>query len=485
MININDLNIYNILDYGAVANKNTLSKNVINLAINECSKNNGGIVLIPAGDFLTGPIEMKSNVTLMLGEGSTLYFTNEIDEYPLVQSRWEGLECLTYAPLIYGKNVSNIKITGQGTLIGNGQFWWKSFKNKQLNYPRPRFICFENSKRVLIENIKIVDSPSWTINPICCENMTINNLTINNSADSPNTDGINPDSSKNVHISNCNIDVGDDCIAIKSGVEDSKHRIPCENIVITNCTLLHGHGAVVIGSEMSGDVRNITISNCVFENTDRGIRLKSRRGRGGVIENVTFSNIVMKKVMCPIVMNLYYFCGKGGKDKHVSNKNKVEVTEATPIIRNINISNVHAVEVQAAAGFIYGLPEMLIDNISLDNVFITMDKNAVPDTPAMMDNLEPMSRNGFFVNNASNLKFNNVTIKNHMGLSYNIINVDVATFNQCNLNYNDDSQITIVDSKNISINNCIMNDETLVYLNNIKNKYFLSENYNFCLTQVE
>ena len=165
----------------------------------------------------------------------------------------------------------------------------------------------------MIEGISIVNSPSWTINPVRCNNVIVDKVIIRNPKDSPNTDGINPDSCKNVHISNCHIDVGDDCIAIKAGIEKSIYRVSCENVVISNCTFIHGHGAVVIGSDTTGDIRNITVSNCVFENTDRGIRLKTRRGRGGIVEDICVSNIIMKDVKSPFVLHQYYFCGDGGK----------------------------------------------------------------------------------------------------------------------------------------------------------------------------
>lgn len=164
-----------------------------------------------------------------------------------------------------------------------------------------------------MSDFMVHNSPNWTIHPVRCENVTIDNLTIVNPFDSPNTDGIDPESCRNVRITGCHIDVGDDCIAVKAGTEDALEDVPCENIAITGCTMVHGHGGVVLGSEMSGGIRRVSITGCVFDGTDRGIRIKSRRGRGGAVEDVSVTGIVMNDVLCPLVINLMYFCGKDGK----------------------------------------------------------------------------------------------------------------------------------------------------------------------------
>jgi polygalacturonase len=223
-----------------------------------------------------------------------------------------------------------------------------------------------------------------------------------------------------VRISNCHIDVGDDCIAIKAGTEETAERVPCENITITNCTMIHGHGGVVIGSEMSGSIRNVTISNCVFQHTDRGIRLKSRRGRGGVVEDIRVSNLVMDNVICPFIMNLYYFCGPRGKEKYVWDKNPYPLTEETPQFRRIHFSDITAREVHAAAGFLYGLAEQYISEITFDHIEISMAKDAIPGRPAMMDGIEEMVRRGFYLGNVRDIRFNLVSIENHEGPAFYI-----------------------------------------------------------------
>ncbi|WP_312887364.1 glycoside hydrolase family 28 protein [Clostridium lacusfryxellense] len=271
-------------------------------------------------------------------------------------------------------------------------------------------------------------------------------MSIKNPADSPNTDGINPESCKNVHISNCHIDVGDDCIAIKSGTEDTLIRVPCENITISNCTMVHGHGVVVIGSEMSGDIRNVTISNCVFEGTDRGIRMKSRRGRGGVIEDIRINNIVMKDVLCPFIANLYYYCGPKGKDKYVWDKTPYPITKDTPAFRRIHFSNITAREVRAAAGFLYGLAEMYVEDVSFENISISMAKNAEPGMPDMMSNLEPMAQRGFFCSNVKDISFSNVTISNHKGPAFYVENAFNVEFSRCKTKNakNDDPMVKLI-----------------------------------------
>lgn len=409
---------FNITDYGAVPDGKTLCTEAFRIAVEKCREAGGGTVYVPAGRFLTGSIHLSSNINLRLDAGAVLLFSQEPKDYPIVQSRWEGEESEVYSPMIYGSHVRNVSITGHGLLNGQGETWWKGHLEHILQYPRPRFICFEDSERILIEGVEIINSPAWTVNPIRCNNVTVSGITIKNPANSPNTDGINPDSCSNVHISNCHVDVGDDCVTLKSGVETGKYRIPCENITVTNCTMVHGHGGVVIGSEMSGSVRNVVISNCVFEGTDRGIRIKSRRGRGGIVEDIRVDNIIMKNVMCPLVMNMYYFCGKGGKDEIVKTKEPQPVNEGTPVFRRIHLSNVTAREAGASAGFFFGLPEMPIEDISFHNVSIHMAENAKPDIPAMMDALEPMHSRGIFCRFVNHALFSDVRITGHKGEAF-------------------------------------------------------------------
>lgn len=413
----------NVLDFGASVDKLALDNQLaFNKAIEKAVSDGGGIVHVPAGKYSVSSIQLFSNIELNLAPGAILEFSDNQEDYPVIEARWEGATSKIYQSLIYAKDAVNIAVTGKGILRGNGSKWWHLFRNEreQLLYPRPTTIGFDNCHDVVVRDIAIYDSPSWTVHPLLCDNVNIDNIRIENPWDSPNTDGINPESSRNIRISNCYINVGDDCIALKAGTEGTEERIPCENITITNCNMIHGHGGVVIGSEMSGDVRNVTISNCVFNQTDRGIRFKSRRGRGGTIENINISNIIMDKVMCPIVMNLFYFCGPGGKDKYVWDKNFYPFDERTPAIQNVTISQVRAVDATASAIFMYGLPESKITNIRFNEVEITMADNAQADRPAMMTGIEAMSQRGILMGNTEGITFNSVNLHNVDGVALEI-----------------------------------------------------------------
>ena len=307
----------------------------------------------------------------------------------MVASPWKG-DAEELSSLIRGENLVHIAITGRGVIDGQGAAWWKRQRmlKPKGKYPppsseadrkevakvahgRPHLIKLVSCKYVLLEGLTLTNSPSWTVNPVFSEFVTVRGLTLQNPSDSPNTDGINPESCRNVHISDCNIDVGDDCVTIKSGTDEVGRRVgrACENITVTDCTMLHGHGGVVIGSEMSGGAKNVTISNCVFQGTLRGIRIKSQRGRGGVVEGVTANNIVMEDVPTPISISMYY-SGGAGEDR------AEPVNEGTPIFRDISLSNILARGAKVA-GEILGLPEMAIQGVTLDNVRISAEKSFV------------------------------------------------------------------------------------------------------------
>jgi polygalacturonase len=390
-----------MLKLGAKPDGNKLNTVLINKTIDTLNVNGGGTLFFPAGKYLTGAIKLKSNITIELEAGATLLFSDNFDDYlPFVEMRHEGIMMKSFSPLIYAVDAENITIKGEGKIDGQGKKWWDEFfriyvdlgkngvrdlnkyqpmwdnandvktlyaetnqdyiSSMQRRFFRPPFIQPIRCKNMRIEGITIVNSPFWTVNPEFCENVTIDRVTINNPL-SPNTDGINPESCKYVHISNCHISVGDDCITLKSGrdLQARKLNAPNENITITNCTMLAGHGGVVIGSEMSAGVKKVVISNCVFDGTDRGIRIKSTRGRGGVVEDIQISNIVMKNIKEEaIIMDMLY------------TKMPVEpVSERTPIFRNINISNITGSGVMIPIK-IRGLEESPISNITFTNINI-------------------------------------------------------------------------------------------------------------------
>lgn len=392
---------------GAVTDGTQLNTELINTTIDRLNQAGGGTLFFPAGNYLTGSIRMKSNITLELEAGAVLKFSDNFDDYlPYVEMRYEGVMMKSFQPLIYAVDAENITIKGEGTLDGQGKAWWTEFfrvivdlrdnGKRDINryqpmfekandmaalyaetnqdwhntldrrFMRPPFIQPIRCKNVRIEGVKIVNSPFWTVNPQFCDNVTVKGITIHNEP-SPNTDGINPESCRNVHISDCHISVGDDCITIKSGrdLQARKIGVPCENITITNCTMLSGHGGVVIGSEMSGGVKKVTISNCIFDGTDRGIRLKSTRGRGGVVEDIRVSNIVMSNIKKEaIVFNLKY-----------SKMPQEPKSERTPEFRNIYVSGLTVRGVQTPLKVV-GLEEAPIEGIVMRDVYVTGAKES-------------------------------------------------------------------------------------------------------------
>jgi len=413
--------LINPRDFGARGDGHNLDTTAIQAAINASGEIGGGIVSVPPGHYLTGALFFQNNVTLQLDPGAVILGSEDPADYPIKPNRWEGEERLTHSPLIGGSGLSNISLSGHGVIDGRGEYWWKAYWEKQLEYPRPRLIGFNDCTNILIDGLTLINSPSWTVNPVRCGNVSIHGLTIINPPDSPNTDGINPDSCNLVRISDCRVSGGDDCITLKAGTqrEHPELRQACRDITITNCRLERGHGGLVIGSEMSGDVRNVTISNCVFVGTDRGIRMKSRRGRGGVVENIRIDNLLMDGVLCPFTINMYYHIGARG-DPVVSDKNHRPVDEGTPSFRHIHISQVSAVNVKIAAAFLYGLAEMPLEDITFNEISITLSNSTEGGHAEMADDIPIMSRAGFFVRNARRLRLENVVVNGQEGPAFDM-----------------------------------------------------------------
>jgi len=482
-ITVNAQSYYNVIKYGAKNDSSKLATTAIKNAIEAASKAGGGTVYFPAGKYLTGAIHLKSNITILIDAGAELHFSDNFDDYlPMVKSRYEGVDVTSFSPLFYAYKAENISIMGRGLIDGHGKKWWdfvEGYKegqprskwqttfdglNKDIILPddpkqmkrgflRPPFIQPMFCKNVLIDGITIRNSPFWTINPEFCENVKVHAVTINN-PHSPNTDGINPESCKNVHISDCHISVGDDCITIKSGKDapGRKMAVPAENYVITNCTMLSGHGGVVIGSEMSGDVRKIAISNCVFDGTDRGIRIKTARGRGGVVEEIRVSNIIMKNIKDQaIVLDMQY-----------AKTNVEPVSERTPIFRNIHFSNITGQVNQA--GYLNGLEEMPIDNITFND--INMD-----------------AKTGFSIQNSSNIEFHNITVNTELGPSIKALKVNNLILDGLKSN-KPHANAAVIDLTNVSdlfLYNAFPTKETVTYLklNGAETKNIFLGNNNF------
>lgn len=406
-------NYINVCEYDVKGDGVTNNTAAIRKVIDIAEAQGGGTVYFPAGKYLTGTIELKDNMILYLDAGAEILGSPNPEDYPMITSDiLPGYNRGGHSGLVKAFKRKNVSIMGRGTLNGQGQNWWHNPKNEH----RPRAVQMILCDNVLIKGINIINSAMWTVHPMCCTNVTIDGISIKNPWNSPNTDGINPESCSNVHISNCTVDVGDDCLTLKSGTEDDlfQKQYPCENIVVTNCTMVNGHGGVVLGSEMSGGVKNVTISNCVFNGTDRGIRIKTRRKRGGVVEDVMISNIVMQNVLSPFVINGYYQCGGASPDDmSLFSLGKLPVADNTPIIRNINISNIRATGVTASAAYIYGIPEMPVEGITLSNFSVEMKETdeELKDKPIMAFHVKKTKGEGIYCTNIKNSTFNNISVK--------------------------------------------------------------------------
>jgi polygalacturonase len=371
-----------IIKYGAVEGGKADCLPAVVRAIDECTTAGGGRVVVPPGKWLVnGPIHLKSNVNLHLQSGATILFSAEPDHYlPVVFTRFEGTELMNYSPLIYAMEQENIAVTGEGTLDGQaagGKWWnWKQSTRNNINKllqmgesgvpvkdrvfgkgsgVRPNFIQPYRCKNVLIEGVTIVNSPMWEINPVLCQNVIVRGVTVNSHG--PNNDGCDPESCRDVLIEKCVFDTGDDCIAIKSGRNADGRRVgvPSENLIIRDCTMKDGHGGVVLGSEMSGGIRNVYVENCYMDspNLDRAIRLKSNSNRGGYLENMYVRNVRIGQVGEAVVrIDLRYSWPEQG--------------DHNPVVRNIFIENVTSEKSQRTL-FLVGLKEQPIENVTIRN----------------------------------------------------------------------------------------------------------------------
>lgn len=453
---------YNVKEYGAVGDGTYLNTTSINKTIEACSGKGGGTVYFPAGTYLTGPIHLESNITLYLDPGATILFTDDFAAYPPVLTRWSGYECYGFSPLIYGKDLKNVSIKGAGVIDGQGKSWWEVNRdlkrginyqsvqtdeiaelNKELTEPentnlvewesqflRPALLQLIDCENVTLEGITLQYSPFWNTHLVYCDNVTVHNVTIKNPSDTPNGDGLDIDSCSSVRISDCYFDVGDDCVVVKSGINEQGRKIgrPSENITLTNCTMIHGHGGIVLGSENSGGIQNITVSNCVFIGTDRGIRLKTNRARGGYIKNFLVNNIYMEDVLCPLAINSFYRYGVDLSDPTMNDPAPMPITEKTPVIEHIQISNVTAKKCRAAAGFIYGLPEMPIKDISLRHVTLEMtdDPDAEGGEPDMVKEEIYMVGEGIYCKYIEGLELHRVRVKTRQGVAISLEEVQDA-----------------------------------------------------------
>lgn len=423
---------FNIAKFGAKADGITLNTNSINNAIDACNKNGGGVVLISGGLWLSGPLKLKSNVNLHLERGAILQFTDDFNQYKLVAGNWEGRPSVRNQSPISGADLENIAITGTGIIDGNGDAWrmvkkdkltetqWKNkvasegvlSEDKKTWYPseqslkgskvenagvllpgktvadyadikdflRPNLLVLNNCKKVLLEGVTFQNSPAWCLHPLLCEDLTIRNVYAKNPWYAQNGDGVDVESCKNVLLEGSTFDVGDDGICIKSGrdADGRKRGKPTENMIVKNCVVYHAHGGFVIGSEMSGGARNLFVSDCSFIGTDVGLRFKTTRGRGGIVEKIFVKDIAMKDIGGEAILFDMYYMAKdpvplAGEKSETPKVVLLPVTEETPIFRDFHISNV-ACNGAAKAIFIRGLPEMKISDIELENLVLTAKK---------------------------------------------------------------------------------------------------------------
>ncbi|MDB5252899.1 MAG: glycoside hydrolase [Flaviaesturariibacter sp.] len=417
-----------ITRFGAIADGQKLNTKSINDAIDACSRKGGGVVVIPKGMWLTGPIVLKSGVNLHLQKNALLQFTTDFSQYPLVKGNWEGLNQMRNQSPLSAENATNIAITGYGIIDGAGDAWrmvkkdkltesqWKKLvasggllsEDKKTWYPtektmkgsklknpgeitpektdefyesikdflRPNLLVLTRCKKILLEGVTFQNSPAWCLHPLMSEDITIRNIYAKNPWYAQNGDGIDLESCSNVLLENSTFDVGDDGICIKSGRDEAgrKRGMPTQNVWVRNCTVYHAHGGFVVGSEMSGGARNIRVDDCTFIGTDIGLRFKTTRGRGGIVENIYINNTVMKDIVGEAILFDMYYAAQdpialAGERREPPKVETLPVSEATPQFRNIYVNGVVA-NGAAKAIFVRGLPEMNVKNIVMENMTI-------------------------------------------------------------------------------------------------------------------
>jgi polygalacturonase len=474
---------FNITKYGAKADGIFLNTKSINDAIEACSKKSGGVVLIPKGLWMTGPIVLKSNVNLHLQRNAVLQFTKDFDQYPLVEGNWEGIPQMRNQSPISATNATNIAITGYGIIDGGGDAWrmvkkdkltetqWKklvasggivsedkktwypsekSLKGSTLKNPgeitsdktpefyqsvkdflRPNLLVITKCNKVLLEGVSFQNSPAWCLHPLMSENIIVRNVYAKNPWYAQNGDGIDLESCKSVLIENSTFDVGDDGICIKSGrdAEGRKRGMPTQDVIIRNCTVYAAHGGFVIGSEMSGGAKNIWVDDCTFLGTDVGLRFKTTRGRGGVVENIYVNNIAMRDILGDAILFDMYYAAQdpvplAGEKREPPKVELKPVTEETPIFRNIYINNVIANGAERAI-FVRGLPEMNVKDIVMQNLVLQAKKglDMTEGTNIVLKNVQLLTKETnpvLNIHNSQNIKLENITYNKNAELLLNV-----------------------------------------------------------------
>ena len=454
-----------ITGYGAVGDGQTKNTAAFDKAIQACSKAGGGHVVVPAGLWLTGPIHLQSHINLHLERGAVVLFSPLFEDYPLIKNTFEGLESVRCTSPLSGRDLDTVAVTGDGIFDGSGQAWrpvkkskltegqWKDLtasggavepsgniwwpSEEAMNgqktvarlkregadvaeyaaarqFLRPVLVSLVNCKNVLLDGPTFQNSTGWNIHPLLCENMMIRNLIVRNPWYSQNGDGLDLESCRNVLLQNCRFDVGDDAMCMKSGRDEYGRRRgrPTENVVIRDCTVYHGHGGFVVGSEMSGGVRNISVRNCDFLGTDVGVRFKSTRGRGGVVENIYIQDIYMTDIATDAIrFNLFYEIKSSGPEQSLTLPAE-PVSEETPRFQNIHLENIVCSGAEKAM-YLQGLPEMPVRGIELENAVLSADEGVtcIEGDQITMKNVKIIKKKGLALGfyNSRNITLSQVT----------------------------------------------------------------------------
>ncbi len=420
-----------VRDFGARGDVATDDTKAIQNAILACP--DGGRVKIPAGTYRVRPLMLRSNITLELRKGAVLRGDTHEENYPvlpgdirdadtgrnMIISMWEGDPRPSHQSLLSAYYAHNVDIIGQGIIDGNAQnsSWWQNVKERHI--ARPRLVYLHECENITFHGVTGRNSPAWNFHPFLCKHIGFYDTAVEAPKDSPNTDGTDPEACDDVRYIGMRFAVGDDAIAIKSGKMyfGMKYKIPATNTVIRNCLMEYAHGAVVLGSEMAGGVRDLQVSQCLFSHTDRGVRIKTRRGRGkySVVDGVEFENVRMDNVMCPLVVNMYYFCDPDGHTEFVSSKKVQPVDDTTPYLGALTFRDMECTDCEWAAGYFYGLPEQPVGSVTIENVHFTFKAGAKKGQPAMMEDCKEVARMGLYFNNVQSVHLKNVTMEGQKG----------------------------------------------------------------------
>lgn len=367
--------VFDVRQFGARGDGKTFDTAAVQKALDECGRAGGGTVKFLRGTYLCQPLTIPAKTTVLLEAGATLLASPVPSDFLKGGGDWLKVKSgADFIPFISGKDADDVTITGAGTIDGNGAVWWpeaEKARQKVSGYtlPRPNLIVFNRCNHLRLAGVSLINSPKFHFVPTDCEDVAVDGVTILAPAGAANTDGIDPSNCRNVTITRCTIDTGDDNIAIKSGKKAPGRDFGCENITVTDCVFLHGHG-MSIGSETVGGVRHLVVKNCRFDGTENGLRIKSRRGKGGTVQDVSYSEITMTNVHPAISIACYY--QDSSQAKYPKDDPIQPMTDTTPVFRNIRIANVTATSTKDA-GLIVGLPESVVTNVLLENIQITAE----------------------------------------------------------------------------------------------------------------